>query len=345
VITLVIAVLAVLVVAAIVWTRVASARSAAKSVETYERALGALGEVSKRTESTGFRILPHEETGRPHVGRPIDEAGGEAPTAHRDVPTPGQGQLSSSRLAPAGEPKLRFSGPNWVPGRVPAAHQQTGDQERDGQEAGLPADAGTVAGARVRSPLAGARVPGTAEARARGQAYKSPAERHRQVMVRRAAAGAATAVAVVAAVAAAISLSSGGGRRATLPTTTTVHSGGGGRTTTSTTTTLPTSLKPTSVTRSNIAFTVPSGSYTLAFQAAGGACWVGVEHTTAGPSGPWLFAETLTAGQSATYKGSGALVMTLGAPAHIGFTVNGLAAEIPSGITQPYNVELTPASG
>ena len=256
--------------------------------------------------------------------------------------TPGQGQLSSSRLAPAGEPKLRFSGPNRVPGRVPAAHQQTGDQERDGQEAGLPADAGTVVGARVRSTLARARVPGTAEARARGQAYRSPAERHRQVMVRRAAAGAATAVAVVAVVAAAISLSSGGGRRATLPTTTTVRSGGGGRTTTSTTTTLPTSLKPTSVSPSNIAFTVPSGSYTLAFQAAGGACWVGVEHTTAGP---WLFAETLTAGQSATYKGSGALVMTLGAPAHIGFTVNGLVAELPSGITQPYNVELTPASG
>jgi len=166
-------------------------------------------------------------------------------------------------------------------------------------------------------------------------------------MVRRAAAGAAVAVAVVAVVVAAISLSSGGGRRATLPTTTTttVRSGSGGRTTTSTTTTLPTSLKPTSVSQSNIAFTVPSGSYTLAFQAVGGACWVGVEHTTAGPSGPWLFAETLTAGQSATYEGSGALVMRLGAPAHIGFTVNGLVAEIPSGITQPYNVEFTPASG
>ena len=94
-IALVIVVLAVLVVAAIVWTRVASARSAAKSVETYERALGALGEVSKRTESTGFRILPHEETGRPHVGRPIDATGGEVPTARSDARMPGQGPLSS----------------------------------------------------------------------------------------------------------------------------------------------------------------------------------------------------------------------------------------------------------
>ena len=53
----VVAVLAVLVVAAIIWARVVSARSATKSVETYERALGVLGQVSKRTESTGFRIL------------------------------------------------------------------------------------------------------------------------------------------------------------------------------------------------------------------------------------------------------------------------------------------------
>ncbi len=37
--------------------------------------------------------------------------------------------------------------------------------------------------------------------------------------------------------------------------------------------------------------------------------------------------------------------MTLGAPRYIGLTVNGLVAELPSGVTQPYNVELTPASG
>ena len=111
---------------------------------------------------------------------------------------------------------------------------------------------------------------------------------------------------------------------------------------TTTTTTLPTSLEPTSVSSSNVAFTVPSGNYTLAFQAAGGACWVGIEHTTAGP---WLFAETLSAGQSATYKGSGALVMTLGAPGYIGLTVNGLVADLPKGVGRPYNVELTPAAG
>lgn len=139
---------------------------------------------------------------------------------------------------------------------------------------------------------------------------------------------------------AAFFLSGGGGRHPTTSTTTTI-SRGGGRTTT-TATTFPTTLKPTSVSPTNVAFTVPSGDYSLAFQATGGRCWVGIEHTS---SGPWLFAETLGSGQSATYQGSGALVITLGAPAYVGFTVNGLVAKLPSGVTQPYKVELTPASG
>lgn len=331
-IALVIVVLAVLVVAAIVWARVASARSATKSVETYERALGVLGEVSKRTESTGFRILPHEETGRPHVGRRTDGAGGEASSARSDVRTPGQGKLASSRLPPAGEPKLRFSAPGR-PGAMPPADREAGEDQET--------DAPPGVAARSGSPLTRARPAGAAEARARGEAYRSSAERHRQVMVRRAATGAAAAVAVAAVVGAAVSLSSGGGRHPSV-TTTTVRPGGGGRTTTTTTTTFPTTLQPTSVSSSSVTFTVPSGSYTVAFQASGGRCWVGIEHTSAGP---WLFAETLSAGQSATYRGSGALVMTLGAPEYIGLTVNGLVAELPRSISQPYNVELTPTSG
>ena len=320
----VVAILAVLVVAAIVWARVVSARSATKSVETYERALGVLGEVSKRTESTGFRILPHEETGRPHVGRRIDETGGDAPAARPQARMPGRGQLASSRLPPAGEPKLRFSAPNRPPGRLPETEQPDGDDHLGGASL----DAALDVAARARATHARPRSPGAAEARARGEAYKSTAERHRQVMVRRAATGATAAVAVVAVVAAVIFLSTGGKNHGRV-TTTTTHRGGGGSSTTSsttTTTTVPTSLKPISVSPSNIAFSVPSGGYTLTFQATGGACWVGIEHTSAGP---WLFSQTLNAGQSATYQASGALVMTLGAPRYIGLSVNGLVAELP----------------
>ena len=161
------------------------------------------------------------------------------------------------------------------------------------------------------------------------------------MIARRVATGATAGAAVVAVALAAFFLSGGGGHHPTTSTTTTIRRGGGGRTTT-TTTTLPTTLKPTSVSPTNVAFTVPSGDYSLAFQATGGSCWVGIEHTRAGP---WLFAKTLSPGPATTYEGSGALVITLGAPAHIGFTVNGLVAELPSGVTQAYSVELTPASG
>ena len=97
-IVVVIVVLAVLVIAAIVWARVSASRSEHKSVETYEHALGVLGEVSKRTESTGFRILPHEETGRPHVGKRIDPAG-EAVEGRKEASLRGQGPFSLQALA------------------------------------------------------------------------------------------------------------------------------------------------------------------------------------------------------------------------------------------------------
>jgi hypothetical protein len=163
-------------------------------------------------------------------------------------------------------------------------------------------------------------------------------------MARRAATAVAAAVAVGAVVVAAISLSGGGDHKAGSGTTTTIvkHTGGSPTTTTVTATTAPTSLKPTSVTATDVSFTAPSGHYTLAFQASGGACWVGIEHTTAGP---WLFEQTLTDGQSTTYRGTGPLVVRLGAPAYMVLQLNGLPVELPSGVTETYNVDLTPASG
>jgi hypothetical protein len=349
VIALVVAVLAVLVIAAIVWARVGAARSEHKSVETYEHALDVLGEVSKRTEHTAFRILPHEETGRPHVGRRIDPAGGEVSQGRMDVGSPGEGQLVARRLPPAGEPKLRFSGRGRPAVDEPEVSQEAGDQGRDDRHAGAKRGAppATASGAAVHTRPASdhAQVTGTAEAGPHRVVYRSSADRHRQVIARRAATGVAAAAAVAAVVVAAIFLAGGGAHHATtVPPV--IHHPGGSRlttttTTTATTTTLPTRLKPTSVSLSNVAFTVPSATYTLRFQATGGLCWVGVEHTTAGP---WLFAETLGSGQSATYKGSGALIVRLGAPAYIGLTVNGLVAELPSGLKQTYSVDLTPGS-
>jgi hypothetical protein len=340
-IAVVIAVLAVLVVAAIIWARVSAARSENKSVETYEHALGVLGEVSKRTESRGFRILPHEETGRAHVGKPVDPAGGEAAPAEgpRMYTSP---PLASRRLPPAGEPKLRFS--------RPGAPASSGSEDASDDDEVGPARVGTPVAADVRGGQAGAELGAQVGSHPHRTVYKSAADRQRQVMARRAATGVAAAAALVAVVVAAIYLSSsggGGGRTAaggksTSTTTTSRHSGGGGSTTTtptSTSTTVPTSLEPTS--SSPVTFTVPSDSYTLSFQATGGPCWVGIERTTAGP---WLFAQTLVAGQSGTYKASGALLVDLGAPSHFSLSVDGLTADLPSGVTQAYSFDLTPAS-
>jgi hypothetical protein len=166
-------------------------------------------------------------------------------------------------------------------------------------------------------------------------------------MARRAATGSAAAVAVAAIVVAVISLTGPGARHTSGTTTTTVRHSGGKSTTTSTsttttTTTIPTTLKPTAVTTSIVSFPAPSGHYTLDFLASGGACWIGIKQYSAGS---WVFAETLNDGQSATYHASGALVVTLGAPDYIGMRVNGLRALLPTGVSQSYSVELTPASG
>lgn len=338
-IAVVIGVLAVLVIAAIIWARVSAARSENKSVETYEHALGVLGQVSKRTESTGFRILPHEETGRAHVGRRIDPAGGEA-TEPRDGPAPRtrgpQPPQAPRRLPPAGEPKLRFSSPSRPAGPAPDGP--------DDQETGVVPATGPVVGDEAP---ARARVPSTGGGHPHRTTYKSAVDRRRQVMTRRAATAAAAAVAVIAVVVAGIYLTSSGGHPKALGSTTTTtktrrhHGGGGGQgtTTTTTTTTVSTGLRPIST--SPVTFAVPSGAYTLAFQASGGPCWVGIEHTSAGP---WLYASTLSAGQAATFKGSGTLIVDLGAPSHFGLTVNGLTADLPTGVTQAYSFDLTPAS-
>jgi hypothetical protein len=354
VIAVVIVVLAVLVIAAIVWARVSAARSENRSVETYEHALGVLGEVSKRTESHGFRILPHEETGRAHVNRPIDSAGeatqargdGALPAQARgDGAMPAQGQLASRRLPPAGEPKLRFSRPIG-----PAAPDEAGHGS-DELETPAAMSVPPRTGGPDRVTSGTARASEAPRPRVHREVYRSGYDHHRQVIARRTATGVAAGAALIAVIVAAIYLSSGGGggSRAGSRTTTTVQRGGGGgsKTTTttskgtsSTTTTTPsTALRPSS--SSPLTFTVPSGDYTMAFQATGGACWVGIEHTAAGP---WLFAQTMAAGQSARYKGSGSVVVTLGAPAHFSLSVNGLTVELPRGVTQVYSFHLTPSS-
>ena len=322
----------------------APARSESRSVETYEHALDVLGEVSKRNDSTGFRILPHDETGRPHLRRPGDEDAGVSPGAPVGARPSREGPLFPPRLPPAGKPKLRFTDPSLAgeetePRDMPGLRRE--EQVTRPAPAVTPpdepAEVAVRAGAPRGRPLAGAGF-GTRSAWPR-----QAADRHRQVIMRRVATGGAGAVAVAAVAVAAVVLSgNGGGHHAPNPVTPTTHrrnSASRSKSTTTTTTTQLTSLKPTSVTATDVSFTAPSGHYTLDFQATGGACWIGIQQSV---GGPWLFSQTLTPGQSVTYQASGALVVRLGAPSNIGIDVNGLPAQLPSGFKDPYDVELTP---
>jgi hypothetical protein len=354
VIEIIIIVLAVLVVVALVWARIGAARSESRSVETYEHALDVLGEVSKRTETRNFRILPHEQAGRAHVRRPLEDGGDAAPEPGRPAAPPsalGSGPLASKRLPPAGQPKLRFSDPMLETGRQPAVGPRSGERDREepgngspsGTTAAGPLESAASALAGERSSSSGGRAPARPASVLRRGATQASYDRRRQVLTRRIATGGAGAVAIAAVAVATVLLTGGGGHGHKVTPTTIHHARGATSTTTTstTTTTTPTTLTPTSVTATDVSFTAPSGDYTLSFQATTGACWVGIQPSG---GGTWLFAETLDAGQSATYKGSGALVVRLGAPTYIDLDVNGLAAKLPSALTQPYNVDLTPST-
>ena len=66
--------LVVLVIVGIVWARVSAARSDRRSMETYGRALGVLGDVARRTgPSASVRVLPRSEAGRAHVRTDVPE--------------------------------------------------------------------------------------------------------------------------------------------------------------------------------------------------------------------------------------------------------------------------------
>jgi uncharacterized membrane protein len=330
-IAVVVLVIAVLVVVAIVWVRVATARSESKSVETYEHALDVLGEVAKRTESTGFRMLPHEEAGRPHVGRSVDETGLETPLTREGTSPPSeQNPLSSSPLPPAGAPKFRVSDPyplreppRRISTRLPVEPPHFDEQLGEEPEAVPEPERHVVPGFGVRT-------------RAVSATY-----RHRQVMGRRVATGLTAVVAVVALVVGGLYLAgSGKHHSAGATTTTSVRSNGGKTKNSTTTTTAPTTLKPTTGS-SEVVFTVPWSKYTVIFKATGAECWVGVRQSA---NGAWLVAQTVAAGQSVTYSGSGTTVITLGAPAHISITVNGRVAELPSNVTVAYTVYLEPSA-
>jgi hypothetical protein len=103
-----------------------------------------------------------------------------------------------------------------------------------------------------------------------------------------------------------------------------------------TTTAAPTVLDPASVTRKLVVYDVASATYTVRFEATA-PCWLGSQSTV---GGPYLWMDTLEAGQTTTYGATGTRVIRLGAPKALSVSVNGIPVALPPGNIQPYDLEL-----
>jgi hypothetical protein len=77
----------------------------------------------------------------------------------------------------------------------------------------------------------------------------------------------------------------------------------------------------------------------MTFQATA-PCWVGIQQTA---GGPWVWEETVQAGQQATYHASGPILVRLGAPTQVSITLDGVSVQLPSSNTQAYDLTFTPA--
>jgi hypothetical protein len=124
----------------------------------------------------------------------------------------------------------------------------------------------------------------------------------------------------------------------------TSHSGSnaGGTTTANTTsTTSPPVVVPQSGTSRGATYAVPGSTFTLAFSATSGSCWVDATNST---SGATLFTGTLQPGQQHSLVASGPVTVVLGAPTVLAVSVNGGAVALPSRFQSPFTMKFTTAS-
>jgi Domain of unknown function (DUF4115) len=307
------------------WHRIASERAERRSVESYERALDLLGDVTKRSDASApVQVLGKDEVARPHVrparaNAPAREARAGPRAGVRPIVPP---------------PVLRTNGPLVF-----------GDDDLVGPRATENTPSAPVA----RPPAAAALHPPVAPSAPappddhEGEPFTGASHRaprgtstagHR---TRRIEAGAALVV-VLGAVVVGVTLVSGHSPPPAGSGTT--HNRTSGSTTTtiahSTTTTLTPSgeLAPTSVSSTVVTFTLSSSApYQLGFVTSGVA-WVGIESSS---KGPYLWMKTLGAGETSTYSASGPVVVRLGAPGYLTLSLNGTPVELPH-TSQPYDV-------
>jgi hypothetical protein len=122
------------------------------------------------------------------------------------------------------------------------------------------------------------------------------------------------------------------------------HVGNAGRTTSATTTstTSPPVVVPQSGGTSRSAtYGVTGGTFTLAFSATSGACWVDASNSS---SGAPLFVGTLEPGQQHSLTSSGPVSVVIGAPTVLAVSVNGSPVALPSGFQTPFTMKFVTAT-
>ncbi|MDA8295127.1 MAG: DUF4115 domain-containing protein [Actinomycetota bacterium] len=350
----------------VAWSRRATVRAERRSVQSYGRALGVLGDVSRRSDHhVVVPLADEEEVARPHVRANDTDQLKPAPTRAAEVPAPrvrlqppvlpGVERASgaddpAAPVAPTGtdapREDLTMAVPVVAPGPVPSGGTPVVPPPVEADRPMLFDDA-----------LEDGEVPRRSRREMRNLA---PGREH---LARRAATGAAAAVVAGALAVGGYELASSRspsspsqGSSSAASTSLAPRSGGSApphRAHPSTTTTAapaPTrhthksGLQPTSVSSAVVSYTVPSSSYTLTVTAsAAGACWVGVQPSANASSYLWM--DTLAPGATASYKATGTVAVRVGNPRVLSLRVNGQKVNLPPGRVQVYDVVLSPSQG
>jgi hypothetical protein len=110
-------------------------------------------------------------------------------------------------------------------------------------------------------------------------------------------------------------------------------------TTTQPTTTIPSTFSPTSTGQSSATYGLPFSSYTVAFQATNGSCWIQI--TAADGTVP--YAQTLTEGSTYHIVLTGNSKVELGAPGYASITVDDTPVAFPSSYGAPFTMTFNAA--
>ena len=109
-----------------------------------------------------------------------------------------------------------------------------------------------------------------------------------------------------------------------------------------TTTTAPkiTSFVPQSSTATTATYLAPTGTYAITVKATGGSIWTII--TSA--SGSQVFAGSIDPGSPQTFKVSGGVEVSFGAPGYAAVSIGGLPVTFPTGYQSPLVLTFTPAA-